>query len=101
MRPLMEVGWAELCRSALQVGLSALLQSTLLLALGLLAVLIYGDPFGHEVIAPMAEIILGGLVTTALFSLFILPALYLRFAAEPAGAAATSQLSISQGEVPA
>ena len=70
-------------------------------ALGLLAVLIYGDPFGHEVIAPMAEIILGGLVTTALFSLFILPALYLRFAAEPAGAAATSQLSISQGEVPA
>ena len=70
-------------------------------ALGLLAVLIYGDSFGHEVIEPMAEITLGGLITSAIFSLFILPALYLRFAAEPEGVAAASQLSISQREVPA
>jgi hypothetical protein len=31
----------------------------------------------------MAVVILGGLVTTALLSLFVLPALYARFAAEP------------------
>jgi hypothetical protein len=31
----------------------------------------------------MALIVLGGLVTTALLNLFVLPALYLRFAARP------------------
>src|SRR5207247_4843614 len=66
-------------------------------ALGLLAVLIYGDSFGHEVIEPMAEITLGGLVTASLFSLFILPTLYLRFAADPEGAAVAAQASLSQG----
>jgi Cu/Ag efflux pump CusA len=40
---------------------------------------IFGDLPGHEIEYPMAVIILGGLVTSTLLNLFILPALYLRF----------------------
>ena len=36
---------------------------------------------GLEIVHPMAVVILGGLVTTTLLGLFVLPALYLRFAA--------------------
>lgn len=39
-----------------------------------------GDIAGNEILHPMAIVILGGLVTTLLLDLFILPALYLRFA---------------------
>jgi Cu/Ag efflux pump CusA len=35
---------------------------------------------GHEIEHPMAVVILGGLVTSTLLNLFVLPALYLRFA---------------------
>ena len=44
-----------------------------------------GDRPGYEVIRPMAVVILGGLVTSTLLLLFILPALYQRFAASPEG----------------
>jgi Cu/Ag efflux pump CusA len=35
---------------------------------------------GNEIVHPMAVVILGGLVTSALFSLVAVPALYLLFA---------------------
>jgi predicted exporter len=38
-----------------------------------------GSPPGLEVVHPMAVVVLGGLVTSTLLSLFVLPALYLRF----------------------
>ena len=34
---------------------------------------------GHEIEHPMAVVILGGLVTSTLLNLFVVPALYLRF----------------------
>ena len=34
---------------------------------------------GHEIEHPMAVVILGGLVTSTLLNLFIMPVLYLRF----------------------
>jgi Cu/Ag efflux pump CusA len=34
---------------------------------------------GHEIEHPMAVVILGGLVTSTLLNLFIVPSLYLRF----------------------
>jgi predicted exporter len=40
---------------------------------------IAGSPPGLEVVHPMATVVLGGLVTSTLLSLFVLPALYLRF----------------------
>ena len=39
----------------------------------------FGDIAGQEIVHPMAVVILGGLVTTVLANLFVLPALYLRF----------------------
>jgi CzcA family heavy metal efflux pump len=39
-----------------------------------------GNRPGYEVVRPMAVVVLGGLVTAVLVSLFVLPALYLRFA---------------------
>jgi Cu/Ag efflux pump CusA len=40
----------------------------------------FGNIAGLEILHPMAVAILGGLVTSAIMSLFVLPALYLRFA---------------------
>jgi Cu/Ag efflux pump CusA len=48
--------------------------------LALIPLVIAGDIPGHEIEHPMAVVILGGLVTSTLLNLFIMPALYLRFA---------------------
>ncbi len=40
----------------------------------------FGDIAGQEIVHPMAVVILGGLITSSLVNLFILPALYARFA---------------------
>ena len=40
-----------------------------------------GNQPGQEIEFPMAVVILGGLVTSTLLNLFVLPALYLRFGA--------------------
>src|SRR5438270_2381129 len=50
-----------------------------------------GDLPGHEIVSPMADAVLGGLVTATIVSLFLLPALYLRFAY---GKAATEELDL-------
>ncbi|MFE9691613.1 efflux RND transporter permease subunit [Micromonospora sp. NPDC005806] len=56
-----------------------------MLAAGLAVVpmVLYGSVAGLEIVSPLALIILGGLATTALLNLFVLPVLYLRFAVRP------------------
>jgi Cu/Ag efflux pump CusA len=49
----------------------------------LLPALFLGDIPGLEIVRPMAVVILGGLVTSTLFSLFVVPTLYLQFGANP------------------
>jgi len=49
-------------------------------ASALVPLAIAGDIPGHEIEHPMAVIILGGLVTSTLLNLFVVPSLYLRFA---------------------
>jgi CzcA family heavy metal efflux pump len=44
---------------------------------------ILGDLPGFEVVRPMAGVVLGGLITSTFFSLFVMPALYLRFGTVP------------------
>jgi Cu/Ag efflux pump CusA len=44
-----------------------------------IAVLIIGDRPGFELLRPAAAVLLGGLVTSVLLTLFVLPLLYLRF----------------------
>lgn len=48
--------------------------------LALVPMAVYGVATGLEIVMPLALIILGGLVTTAVLNLFLLPSLYLRFA---------------------
>ena len=56
-----------------------------LTALALLPVVFFGSIAGQEIVKPMAVVIIGGLITTVLVSLFVTPGLYLRFGprAEP------------------
>ena len=48
-------------------------------ALALLPLVWRGNIPGHEIEYPMAIVILGGLVTSTLLNIFLLPALYARF----------------------
>jgi CzcA family heavy metal efflux pump len=58
--------------------LSPILMTALATALALLPLVIYGDRPGQEIEYPMAVVILGGLATSTLLNLFVLPVLYLR-----------------------
>jgi Cu/Ag efflux pump CusA len=59
--------------------LTPLLMTSLLVALSLAPFAVHAGDAGREVLAPMAIVILGGLVTGTLASLFILPAMILVF----------------------
>ena len=68
--------------------------------LAILPLIIFGDLPGHGIEYPMAVVILGGLVTSTLLNLFILPALYLRFGrgtAQPAEGLAVPELAPAPG----
>ena len=57
------------------------LLTTLATGLALLPFVILGVIPGHEIIYPIAIVILGGLVTSTWFNLFVMPAIYLRLGA--------------------
>ncbi|MGA8514241.1 MAG: efflux RND transporter permease subunit, partial [Burkholderiaceae bacterium] len=67
--------------------LSPILMTTLCTALALLPLIVPGSIPGHEVEHPMAVAILGGIITSSLLSLFVMPILYLRYGAGSAGSA--------------
>lgn len=52
-------------------------------ALALLPLVVRGDAPGHEIEHPMALVILGGLISSTVLNLLLMPALYLRFAKAP------------------
>ena len=58
-----------------------ILTTALATAAALLPFIFLGDVAGHEIARPIAIVVLGGLVTSTLLNLFVLPALYLRFGA--------------------
>jgi len=60
--------------------LSPILMTTLATGLALVPLVSAGRIPGHEIEYPMAVVILGGLVTSTLLNLFVVPSLYLRFA---------------------
>jgi Cu/Ag efflux pump CusA len=53
--------------------------STLAIALLLAPVVVTGAGSGLEIVHPMATVVLGGLVTTLVVTLFVIPAIYLRY----------------------
>jgi CzcA family heavy metal efflux pump len=69
--------------------LAPILMTTLATALALVPMAILGEVPGNEVEHPMALVILGGLATSTLLNLFVVPALYLRVA-KPAALQAAS-----------
>ena len=71
----------ELILRAASERLGPILIAAVALAVLFIPSLIFGDVPGLETIRPMAIVVLGGLVTTTLLNLFVLPALYLRYGA--------------------
>ncbi len=59
--------------------LSPILMTTLATGLALVPLVILGERPGQEIEHPLALVILGGLFTSTLLSLFVVPSLYLRF----------------------
>jgi Cu/Ag efflux pump CusA len=57
--------------------------ATLAAGLALLPLVVLGGRSGMEIVGPLALVVLGGLVTSAVLNLAVLPTLYLRFAARP------------------
>ena len=60
--------------------LAPILMTACAAGLALVPLAVAGSIPGHEIEHPMAMVILGGLVTSTLLNLFVLPSLYLRFA---------------------
>jgi Cu/Ag efflux pump CusA len=56
-----------------------MLFTTVTTALFFAPFLLRGDLAGHEILNPMAGVVIGGLVTTTIVTFFIVPAMYLRF----------------------
>ncbi|HJZ46197.1 MAG TPA: efflux RND transporter permease subunit [Roseiflexaceae bacterium] len=61
-----------------------ILITALATALAFAPLVVFGDIPGLEMVYPMAVVILGGLVTSTVLNLFVIPALYLRFGASTA-----------------
>ena len=59
--------------------LSPILMTSLATGLALVPLVVLGDRPGDEIEYPLAGVILGGLVTSTLLTLFVVPSLYLRF----------------------
>jgi Cu/Ag efflux pump CusA len=59
--------------------LSPILMTSLATGLALVPLVMFGERPGQEIEHPLAIVILGGLVTSTLLNLFVMPSLYLRF----------------------
>jgi Cu/Ag efflux pump CusA len=70
---------AELVRRGARERLSPTMTTATASAAAAVVFIVLSSRPGLEIVGPMAVVILGGLVTTTLLALFVLPALYLRF----------------------
>lgn len=86
---------AELVHRGTQERSSTILLTAIATGLAFLPLVVFGNVAGLEIVHPMAIVILGGLATTALFTLAGLPAVYLLF-----GAAREQELDLAE-EIPA
>jgi len=69
----------ELILRGAEERLAPILMTALVTALALLPVVFSGSAAGHEIEHPMAVVILGGLATSTLLNLLLLPALYAQY----------------------
>jgi Cu/Ag efflux pump CusA len=68
---------AEMVLRGSRERMSPILMAMVAAAVMVVPVLLMGDAAGLEVLRPMAIVVLGGLVTTGVLDLFLLPALFL------------------------
>jgi Cu/Ag efflux pump CusA len=73
----------ELVMRGARERIAPIMMTALTTGLALVPLAIAGDLPGHEIEHPMALVILGGLVTSTLLNLLVVPALYLRFGKSP------------------
>ena len=73
---------ADLVQRATGERSGPVLLSAVTTALAVLPLALFGNVAGLEIVHPMAVVILGGLVTTTVFTLVVVPATYLRFGAD-------------------
>ncbi len=91
----------ELVIRAARERLAPILMTTLATALALVPLVVMGNVPGHEIEYPMAIVILGGLVTSTLLNLFVVPSLYLQFGRpKEAQAEVGSETVLSPSETP-
>jgi Cu/Ag efflux pump CusA len=76
--------------------LSPTLMTALATGLALLPFVLLGNIPGHEIVRPIAIVVIGGLFTSTWLSLFAMPALYLRF-----GASREADLGFQRADLPA
>jgi Cu/Ag efflux pump CusA len=81
----------ELVMRGSRERLSATLMTALATGLAFLPFVLFGNIAGHELIRPIAIVVIGGLVTSTWLNLFAMPALYLRF-----GASREAELMLQQ-----
>ena len=60
--------------------ISPIMMTALTTALAILPLVVAGNLPGHEIEHPLAVVVLGGLITSTLLNLFVVPSLYLHFA---------------------
>jgi CzcA family heavy metal efflux pump len=70
---------SELVLRGAMERLNPILMTSLATGLALVPLVVAGPIPGHEIEYPLAIVILGGLLTSTLLNLFVVPALYLRF----------------------
>ena len=80
----------ELVLRGARERLAPILMTSLATGLALVPLVVLGTRPGHEIEHPLAVVILGGLFTSTLLSLLVLPSLYLRFGHRGRGAAVPS-----------
>ncbi|MBC6948738.1 hypothetical protein DWB58_12475, partial [candidate division KSB1 bacterium] len=69
----------DLIMRGAQERLAPILMTALAAALALLPIVLGGNRPGHEIEHPMAVVILGGLASSTVLNLFVMPVLYWRF----------------------
>jgi Cu/Ag efflux pump CusA len=90
----------ELVLRGARERLAPILMTSLATGLALVPLVVLGTRPGHEIEHPLAVVILGGLFTSTLLSLFVLPSLYLRFGHRRRGVATPGASALSGPAVP-
>jgi Cu/Ag efflux pump CusA len=72
---------ADLVLRGVRERVTPILTTALATGLAFLPMVIFGNNVGLEIVQPMASVIIGGLITSTLLNLMVIPPLYLRFGA--------------------